>query len=48
VDHYQFREALQGATKAKPLALKEDSSGWWNDYYDAKNIKNRTRLFFVR
>lgn len=50
VDHYHFRAAMMGATKAKPLTLESsvERQPWWKAYYDLKNIKYRERMLFIR
>jgi phosphatidylserine/phosphatidylglycerophosphate/cardiolipin synthase-like enzyme len=48
VDHYQFRAALQTATKAKPLQLGGNAAQWWKDSYDPKSMKYKERLLFSR
>lgn len=48
VDHYQFRAALQKATKAQPLQLGGKASQWWKDSYNPKSMKYKERLLFSR
>jgi phosphatidylserine/phosphatidylglycerophosphate/cardiolipin synthase-like enzyme len=50
VDHYHFRAAMKGATKAQPLTLEPARAPkpWWTPYYDPRTLKNRERLLFIR
>jgi hypothetical protein len=47
IDHYRFRAAMQGATRAEPLQLKTRSQNWSKDYFDASTAKFRERQVFV-
>lgn len=47
IDHYRFRAAMQGATKAEPLRLRTRSENWSKDYFDPKSPKFLERQVFV-
>ncbi len=48
-DHYHFRDAMQGATDARPLILQGpgETPPWWQPYYDPANVKSRDRQLFA-
>jgi hypothetical protein len=48
IDHYRFRVAMQGASKAEPLTLKPQSAKWAADYFDPDHPKCRERELFVK
>lgn len=48
IDHYRFRAAMQGASKATPLTLKLRSANWAADYFDPAHPKCRERELFAR
>lgn len=53
VDHYAFRDQLQGATAAQPLmlqgpALPKGTAPWWQRYYDPKDLASVERTLFSR
>jgi hypothetical protein len=48
IDHYRFRVAMQGASKAEPLTLKPRSANWAADYFDPDHPKCRERKLFAK
>lgn len=53
VDHYAFRDAMQGATKSQPLVLqgpkrKKGTPAWWERYYDPDDLNFVERTLFAR
>jgi phosphatidylserine/phosphatidylglycerophosphate/cardiolipin synthase-like enzyme len=47
VDHYHFRAAMKGATRADPLLLKQDADRWWAPYFNSGSARFRDRTLFV-
>ena len=47
IDHYRFRAAMKGATKAEPLQLKTRSQNWSKDFFNPRSPKSREREVFV-
>jgi hypothetical protein len=47
IDHYRFRAAMQGASKAEPLRLKTQSENWSKDYFVKGSAKFRERQVFI-
>jgi hypothetical protein len=53
VDHYEFRDSVQGATKEVPLLLQgatplKGMKPWWQRFYDPNDISSVERTLFVR
>ena len=48
LDHYDFRQKMKSAKKAKPLLLQgpEGTKRWWEPYYDENHIKFKDRMLF--
>lgn len=48
IDHYRFRAAMQGASKAEPLTLKPSGANWAADYFAPGHPKCRERQLFAK
>ncbi|HYI00534.1 phospholipase D-like domain-containing protein [Hyalangium sp.] len=53
VDHYEFRDSVQGASQTQPLILQgskleKGAKPWWQRFYDPEDISYVERTLFVR
>jgi hypothetical protein len=53
VDHFEFRDSLQGATPAAPLTLQgatlpKGTKAWWESFYDDNDLDSVERTLFSR